>query len=463
MLTSTAPRTVPGPAALSDDAWFGRWRSVELSRLQAAGITYLDYTGAAVYPESLVRRDADRLTESVLGNPHAENLPSRQSTTDLDAARAAVIAFLNADPDQYVVILTANATAACRLVAESFRFGADSPLVLSVDNHNSVNGVREFARRAGAPVVSLPLDDELRLSDPQGRLRGSARRGGLLAFPAQSNFSGVRHPLQLIADAQALGYRVLLDAAAYVPTGILDLSITQPDFVALSIYKIAGYPTGIGALVARRDALSELDRPWFAGGTVDWVTVESARHRLRPGPERFEDGTPPFIAAGAVRSALAGVVYADRDRLARHLEALTGHLLVRLTELRHSSGAPLVTIHGPADTRHRGATVAITLSDRTGRPIPYWEVEAGARARRIAVRGGCFCNPGCAEAAFGLQSAGSCLDTLGDEFTVPRLAECLGGRAVGAIRLSMGLGSVVADVDAAFDFLDGYRDWCAAG
>ena len=70
-----------------------------------------------------------------------------------------------------------------------------------------------------------------------------------------------------------MGHRVLLDAAAYVPTGMLDLAVVTPDFVTLSIYKIAGYPTGIGALVARREALAELARPWFAGGTVDWVTI----------------------------------------------------------------------------------------------------------------------------------------------------------------------------------------------
>jgi selenocysteine lyase/cysteine desulfurase len=30
----------------------------------------------------------------------------------------------------------------------------------------------------------------------------------------------------------------------------------RPEFVALSFYKMFGYPTGIGALIARRDALA---------------------------------------------------------------------------------------------------------------------------------------------------------------------------------------------------------------
>ena len=40
----------------------------------------------------------------------------------------------------------------------------------------------------------------------------------LFAFPAQSNFSGVKHPLSLIDSARERGWHVLLDAAAFAPT-----------------------------------------------------------------------------------------------------------------------------------------------------------------------------------------------------------------------------------------------------
>ena len=53
----------------------------------------------------------------------------------------------------------------------------------------------------------------------------------LFAFPAQSNFSGVQHPLDLVDQAHANGWDVLLDAAAFVPTNRLDLSKVRPEFV----------------------------------------------------------------------------------------------------------------------------------------------------------------------------------------------------------------------------------------
>jgi selenocysteine lyase/cysteine desulfurase len=433
-----------------DDAWFSTWRGRELRRVVRSGVAYLDYTGAALYPESLVRADARRLVGSVVGNPHSEHAPSRAASADLASARAALLAFLNAPPDEYTVVLTPNTSGACRIVGEGFPFRLGSTLLLPADNHNSVNGIREFARAGGASVRTVPLDAELRIADSLlVPLDESPAGPSLFAFPGQSNFSGVRHDLGLIARAQASGCRVLLDAAARLPTSDLDLAHYKPDYVAMSLYKIAGYPTGIGALVVRREALAELRRPWFSGGTVQWVSVQHGRHRLFDGPEGFEDGTPAFLAAAAVAPALEAICAPGRARLSRHLTALTSRLLTGLASLRHDNGLGMVQVHGPRDTHARGATVAISLRDRTGRSIPYWLVELAARDAGLAVRGGCFCNPGCAEAAFAFPDleTRACLDQLGAGFTIPRFASCLGDRTVGAIRISMGLGSIAADVD----------------
>jgi len=460
MLTTQGPRA----PVLDDEAWFARWRARELRRVARSGVAYLDYTGAALYPESLVRSDARRLVGTLVGNPHSEHDASRTASADLAAARAALLDFVHAPPDEYAVILTANTSGACRLVGESFPFGSASTFLLTADNHNSVNGIREYARTSGAQVRTIGLGEHLRLREADSMLASPGTSPSLFAFPAQSNFSGVRHPLRLVEAARARGWRVLLDAAAYLPTSELDLAVHKPDFVTLSLYKIAGYPTGVGALIARHDALMELRRPWFAGGTVRWVSVQHGRHRLVDTPEAFEDGTPSFLAAAAVAPALQAIRDAGRERLARHLSALTGRLLEELAALRHGSGRHVVRVHGPPDTRDRGPTLALTIQDDQARPIPYWVVEQEAREAGIALRGGCFCNPGCAEAAFRFpdRATRDCLDALGGDFTIPGFASCLGGGVVGAIRASLGLGSLQRDVDRLTAFLSRYRDARAA-
>lgn len=80
------------------------------------------------------------------------NFSSKVSERYSQEARQAVLSFFDADPDEYSVVWTANATAGLKLVGESFPFTTESSLILPVDAHNSVQGIRAFAGRAGAQV-----------------------------------------------------------------------------------------------------------------------------------------------------------------------------------------------------------------------------------------------------------------------------------------------------------------------
>jgi selenocysteine lyase/cysteine desulfurase len=414
----------------------------EFSRLDATGTVYLDYTGSALYPESIVRRDARRLKRRVLGNPHSESGPSLASTAELERARALTLRFLGADPGDYDLVFTANASGAIRMLAEAFPFRAGSRLVLTADNHNSVNGLRLAASDRGATVHCVPLDRDMRATDPQPWLP-PATMPSLFAYPAQSNFSGVRHPLRWVKTAQAKGYRVLLDAAAYVPSSPLSLADVPADFVAISYYKLFGYPTGVGALLARHDALADLRRRYFGGGTVQFVSVQNDLVRARLGGTAFEDGSPHFLAMSAVCDGLRWLSRVGTESIRQHVRTLTASMLERLATL-----ADRVRIYGPIDMHDRGGIVAFNLYSGE-RPLEYERVECAARQRGIAIRGGCFCNPGAAEHAFGFDAsrARPCME---GEFSIPRFRRCMDGAPVGALRASFGVATTQADLDRLF-------------
>src|SRR5687767_9777995 len=248
-------------------------RASEYGRLDAAGHVYLDYTGGSLHAASQVRKHVELLNAHVHGNPHSASRASAATTALVERARRAVLEWFRAGSD-YTAVFTSNATGALKHVAEGFPFAPAGRLLLTADNHNSVNGIREFACARGALVDYAPLTyPELRIDvDRIDAYLAAAdpARPNLFAFPAQSNFSGVKHPLDLVGVAQARGWRVLLDAAAFVPTSRLDMRAVRPDFVCVSFYKMFGYPTGVGCLLARHDALALLRRPWFAGGTVNF-------------------------------------------------------------------------------------------------------------------------------------------------------------------------------------------------
>ena len=446
---------------------FAALRAREFGRLDAGGHAYLDYTGSALYPERLVTGHAEMLRRAVLGNPHSESPASRASTALVAAARERVLRFFDADADEYTVCFTANTSAAIHLVASGYPFGPDAPFILSADDHNSVNGMRSYAERAGARLHYLPLDDELRLHDVASRLailRRTHVGAGLVAFPAQSNFSGVQHPLALVERARALGYTVLLDAAAYVPTSALSLRRTPADFVACSFYKMFGYPTGIGALVARRESLTRLRRPWFAGGTVEYVSVQHGSHLMRDGADGFEDGTVSFLDFDAVIRGLDFLDELGMPRIKRHVTSLTSRLAARLRALTHDDGSPLVRVYGPRDRYDCGGTIAFNVLDANGDAVAYEIVEERARRAGVSVRGGCFCNPGASEKAFGFhpERTATCIaDTRRAGWSLQefasRMRACGGGTAIGAVRASLGIASNESDIARLIEVVGGFK------
>jgi selenocysteine lyase/cysteine desulfurase len=451
-------------------------RATEYARLDVQGHAYLDYTGGGLYAESQITEHRELLAEVVLGNPHSGHLPSMATTERVEATRAHILEFFGAAPKEYEVVFTPNATGALRLVGEAYPFGPDRHYMLTFDNHNSVNGIREFARAKGAQVRYVAVaPPDLRLPDEQLALHfgasvaGRAGGQGLFAFPAQSNFSGVQHPLEWVAQAQEAGWDVLLDAAAFVPTNRLDLSRWHPDYVTLSFYKIFGYPTGIGALLVRRAALGELRRPWYAGGNVTFSSVQAAATAgaglyRTPGAAGFEDGTLDYLGIPAIDIGLRHIASIGIDTIHDRVMCLTGWLLDNLAATRHSNGAPVACIYGPRGTQMRGATVAMNFTDPSGILIDSRRVEQLANGAGISLRSGCHCNPGAGEVALGIsveEMAAAFKDK--DDMKYDEFLHVIDGKTGGAARVSIGLASTFTDVYRFWKFAQSFQDISASG
>jgi molybdenum cofactor sulfurtransferase len=446
----------PGYAATSR---IDELRASEYSRLDALGHVYLDYTGGGLFADSQVKKHQDLLLAGVYGNPHSSNPSSIAATHLVESARRFVLEYFNARDDEYVVIFTPNASGALKLVGESYPF-AGGRYLLTFDNHNSVNGIREFARSRGATVTYLPVElPDLRV--PEERLIAELERGQedehsrgnkLFAYPAQSNFSSVQHPLSWIELAHARGWDVLLDAAAFAPTNPLDLSVCKPDFMPLSFYKMFGYPTGIGALLVRKEKIGLLRRPWFAGGTITVASVQGDKYYLSDGAAAFEDGTVDYLGIPAVEIGLKHLQSIGCNTIHERVAALTGWLLERLRDMKHPSGAPLMRMYGPSDMLNRGSSLTFNFLNAQGEVIDHRLIEAAANRAGISLRTGCFCNPGAGEIALGLSrdELTTCFMSPGHDkrLSIDDFRNCIDGKSTGAVRISMGIVSNFNDIQA---------------
>lgn len=434
-------------------------RATDYFRLDQLGHTYLDYTGGSLYADRQLNEHHAMLRNNVFGNPHSTNPTSQIATKLVEETRQFVLDYFNAG-DDYYCIFTPNASGAIKIVGECYPFAEKSQLVLTFDNHNSVNGLREYAKRKGACTTYLPVMienlriDENKIAEALNAFPDSKNK--LLAYPAQSNVSGVKHGLKWVKYAQERGWDVLLDAAAYVPTNRLDLQKVPANFVSISFYKIFGYPTGLGCLLMRKDSFEKMHKPWFAGGTVSLVSVLADDYILVNNHERYEDGTVNYLDIPAIKIGLEHVMDVGIETIQLRVSCLTGWLIQELYKLRHANGNPVVKISGPVTNEDRGGTIIMNFYDKNGNKLPFFEVERQANERKISLRTGCFCNPGIDELNSQLDSEQlNKYFTSRDAKSSKEILESVGVMR-GAIRISFGLASNFADAERFMNFAKGF-------
>ena len=309
--------------------------------------------------------------------------------------------------------------------------------------------------------------------DNEAETPAESPRFGLFAYPAQSNMTGHRLSLSLPAKIRSSPPHgeikqmfVLLDAAAYAMTAPLDLGdhATAPDFVALSLYKIFGYPD-LGALIVRKSPeVSDLvrGRRFFGGGTVDMVTVMRDAWVARKDASihaQLEDGTLPIhsILALGVAMRVHGELYRDMASVSRHTAWLAKRLYEGMSGLRHWNGSPLCIVYKEPDARYgnattQGPTVAFNLQDTRGRWIGKSDVERLAVVRGIHLRTGGLCNPGGIATHCGFTD-----DEMRRNFAegvrCGNEIDIVDGKPTGVVRVSLGAMSSAADVDTFLGFL----------
>jgi selenocysteine lyase/cysteine desulfurase len=242
-------------------------------------------------------------------------------------------------------------------------------------------------------------------------------------------------PLAEIARvAHENGARLLVDAAQLAPHAPIDMQRDGIDYLAMSAHKLYA-PYGAGALIGERDWLGAGDPFLRGGGAVKIVTIdETVWAEL---PDRQEAGSPNVIGAVAMGVACDALAAAGMDRIAAEEAELLKYARERLAGVEGFEHYRV----WPADHPRVGLLTFNLLG------VPYDLLAAVLSAEYgIGIRHGCFC-------AHPLMMRLLRVD----DAEAQRLIDATrtGGheRLPGAARMSLGLGSTRADIDALADAL----------
>ncbi|RYR33414.1 hypothetical protein Ahy_A10g047999 isoform B [Arachis hypogaea] len=324
-----------------------------------------------------------------------------------------VLDYCNASPKDYKCIFTFGATAALKLVGEAFPWSCDSTFMYTMENHNSVLGIRDlsisltsfrYALGQGAASIAVDIKENeapgvsgeniaMKISPHQvqrrkvaGLLEGKpdGHVYNLFAFPSECNFSGLRFDLDLVKiikehSSRDLGissvckngqWMVLIDAAKGCATMPPDLSKYPADFVTISFYKLFGYPTGLGALIVRNDAAKLLKKTYFSGGTVAASIADIDFIKRREGIEElFEDGTVSFLSIASVRHGFKILRSLTASAISRHTKSLALYTRKMLLALRHCNGSNVCIIYGHQSSMEDNWVSSFPLSEAFPRPF----------------------------------------------------------------------------------------------
>ena len=233
-----------------------------------------------------------------------------------------------------------------KLVGEAYPFAAGGRLLLTVDNHNSVNGIREFARAKGATVDYAPLTvPDLRIDLPaHGRAPGAGRPDARQPASRSRAVEFFRREASACRSSTSrTDHRLgrLLDAAAFVPTNRLDLRRDTPDFRDDLVLQDVRLPHRRRLPADPQRGVGNASAPWFAGGTVNFATVQGRLHVLSPREAGFEDGTLNYLSIPAVEIGLAHISSAsDMETIHTRVRCLTDWLFVSSSSCATATAAP---------------------------------------------------------------------------------------------------------------------------
>lgn len=308
---------------------------------------------------------------------------SARATDAYEGARDKVAAFVNA-ASRDEIVFTRNASEAINLVAYAWGMNtlqAGDEIILSVMEHHSNLVPWQFvAQRTGAVLKYVTLTDTQEFDLDQFKTLLSDKTK-LVAVNHVSNTLGCINPVQeVVALADRVGAKVLIDACQSVPHMPLDVQALGCDWLVASGHKMCG-PTGAGFLYGKLEILQAM--PPFLGGGEMIADVFLDHSTYAELPHKFEAGTPAIAEAITLGAAVDYLTAIGMDKIAAYEHELTAYLYSQLDTI------PEVKLYGPRpnpDGSGRAAIATFTVDGVHAQDLSTLLDQSG-----VAIRSGHHC------------------------------------------------------------------------
>lgn len=268
-------------------------------------LVYLDNAATSQRPIEVIEKWEDITLHHNANLHRAVHKLSADATEEYERTREYVRNHINA-ADCGEVVFTSGTTAGINLVAYSFGESeikeGDEIIIAECEHHSDIVPWQMMARRKGAVIKVLPVDEDG--YPDMDRLRGilSSGRAKICCVAHVSNVLGLVNPIkEIVSICHSYGCAVLTDGAQGVVHCPVDVRELDCDFYVFSGHKVYAAP-GTGVMYGKKCWMDKLP-PYMGGGemidTVKWEGTSFA-----PSPQKFEAGTQNIAGTPTLIPAL---------------------------------------------------------------------------------------------------------------------------------------------------------------
>ena len=316
-------------------------------------LVYLDNAATTQKPQCVIEAISNAYC-TINSNVHrGVHHLSQVATEEFEKARRTVQKFIGA-AHSHEIIFTRGTTESINLVATSFGNTflkeGDEVIISTMEHHSNIVPWQMLRDRTGITLRIVPLKEDATL-DLEAYKTLFTERTRLVSITHVSNVLGVTNPVkEIIETAHSHNVPVLIDGAQSSPHIKVDVQSLDADFFVMSGHKVYA-PTGIGVLYGKEKYLNAM-QPYHGGGEMI-QTVRFEKTTYNELPYKFEAGTPDYVGAIALGTALEWVMQMGIENIAAHEHALTQYALERLQEIEG------IRIFGKPD----GAAISFLVGD----------------------------------------------------------------------------------------------------
>jgi cysteine desulfurase/selenocysteine lyase len=342
-------------------------------------LVYLDNAATTQKPRSVIDALVDYYSRYNSNVHRSVHTLGEEATAAYEASREKTAKFVGA-PAKGLVFLRGT-TEATNLVRFAWGEGnvkkGDVLVTTLMEHHSNIVPWQLLAKKKEASLkfVGLNEDGTLDMGQFEELLKESPR---LVAVTHCSNVLGtINDVAHICAKAKRAGATTVVDGAQSVPHMPVNVESIGCDFYAFSGHKMLG-PTGIGALVGRKELLESMEP--FQGGGEMIREVFPDRSTWNDVPYKFEAGTVNIADAIGLGAAVDYLSMIGMDKVREHEVRLVEYALETLAKVKGFHQ------YGPADPRRKGGVISFNLADVHPHDLATILDEEG-----IAIRSGHHC------------------------------------------------------------------------